>query len=83
MHCVHANGVRTRPDLYVRNADGSHEFVEVKNGANADLTPNQTNAFPTIRTGGAVPAGANAANAGLRPGVALGPTSVRVIKYPQ
>jgi RHS repeat-associated protein len=78
-----AGGVRTRPDLFVQNADGSYSFVEVKTGPNAALTPNQTIGFPAIEAGGAVPAGANAAETGvLTPGVPRGPTPVRVITYP-
>lgn len=79
---VEAGGVRTRPDLLVQNAGGAIEFVEVKNGLSAGLTPNQTIGFPAIRTGGAIPRGANAAGAGLQPGVPLPPTPVRVIEYP-
>lgn len=79
---VEAGGVRTRPDLLVQNADGSIEFVEVKNGPNAGLTPNQETAFPAIRAGGAVPRGANAQAAGLPVGAPLPPTPVRVIQYP-
>jgi RHS repeat-associated protein len=79
---VDAGGVRTRPDLFVQNADGSYSFVEVKNGASAGLTPNQEAAFPVIRAGGAVPAGANAAATKvLTPGVPMGPIPVRVIQY--
>jgi hypothetical protein len=69
--------------MFVQNADGSYSFVEVKNGPNAGLTPNQTIGYPAIQAGGAVPAGANAANTGvLIPGVPIGPTPVRIIKYP-
>ena len=73
--------IRTRPDLFVRNADGSVSFVEVKNGAGAALTPNQTTGFPFIQSGGAIPRGSNAAAAGLEVGVPLPPTSVQVIRY--
>jgi len=76
---VDAGGVRARPDLLVQNADGSINFVEVKTGA-GQLTPNQQAVYPLIEQGGAVPAGANAANAGLQPGVPLPPTPVRVIR---
>jgi hypothetical protein len=73
-----AGGVRARPDLLIQNADGSQQFVEVKTGG-GELTPNQKIVYPLIEQGGAVPAGANAANAGLTPGVPLPPTPVRVI----
>jgi len=79
---LRAGGVRTRPDQLVRNADGSIEFVEVKNGPNAGLTRNKATAFPAIRARGAVPFGANAASTGvLTPGTPIGPTPVRVITY--
>ena len=78
---VEAGGVRARPDLLIQNANGSIEFLEVKNGANASFTTNQATAFPIIRNGGAVPRGANAAAAGLDVGAPLPPTPVRVIKY--
>jgi RHS repeat-associated protein len=78
---VDAGGVRARPDLLVQNADGSLNFVEVKTGG-GQLTPNQQAVYPLIEQGGAVPAGANAANAGLEPGVPLPPTPVRIIRYP-
>jgi RHS repeat-associated protein len=80
---VDAGGVRTRPDIFVQNADGSYSFVEVKNGPSAGLTPNQTIGYPAIQAGGAVPAGANAAATQvLTPGVPVGPIPVRAITYP-
>ncbi|WP_218080306.1 polymorphic toxin-type HINT domain-containing protein [Anthocerotibacter panamensis] len=78
---LQAGTVRTRPDLLVRNADGSLLFVEVKNGAGATLTPNQTAGFPIIREGGSIPRGANAAAAGLEVGAPLPPIPVQVIRY--
>jgi len=78
---LQAGTVRTRPDLLVRNADGSISFVEVKSGAGAALTPNQNAGFPIIQSGGAVPRGANAAAAGLEVGAPLPPTPVQVIRY--
>ncbi len=78
---VDAGGARARPDLFVQNADGSVNFVEVKTGG-GQLTRNQTTVYPLIEQGGAVPAGANAANAGLQPGVALPPTPVRIMRFP-
>jgi hypothetical protein len=76
------DGIRTRPDLFVRLPNGQEAFVEVKTGGSAALTANQSAAFPGIRAGGAVPVGANAAAAGLTPGVPLGPTPVWVVRQP-
>ena len=76
---VEAGGVRTRPDLYVEQPCGTRCFVEVKNGLSAGLTPNQRAAFPVIQSTGGVPVGANAAAAGLTPGVPIGPTPVWVV----
>jgi len=73
---VEAGGVRTRPDLFVELPCGTMCFIEVKTGPRARLTPNQSTGFPVIRAGGAVPRGANAAGAGLVPGVPMGPTRV-------
>jgi RHS repeat-associated protein len=79
---LRVGGGRTVPDLYGHNAAGIFEFLEVKNGASAILNQNQARLFPLIRQGGAVPVGANAARAGLVPGVPLPATPVRVITYP-
>jgi hypothetical protein len=79
---VEVNGVRTRPDLYAQLPNGKPAFVEVKTGEGARLTPNQAAGFPGIEAGGAVPRGANAANAGLEPGTALPPTPVWVVHQP-
>ena len=76
---VEAGGVRTRPDLFVEQPCGTRCFVEVKNGPTAGLTPNQSTAFPVIQSTGGVPVGANAAAAGLTPGVPIGPTPVWVV----
>ncbi len=73
---VEANGVRTRPDLFVEDACGIRCFVEVKNGPSAVLTKNQAAAFPWIQSTGFIPRGANAAAAGLTPGANYGPMSV-------
>ncbi|HEY4026121.1 MAG TPA: RHS repeat-associated core domain-containing protein, partial [Candidatus Dormibacteraeota bacterium] len=75
------NGVRTRPDLFVELPNGQQAFVEVKTGGGV-LTPNQATGFPGIQAGGAVPAGQNAANAGLTVGQPMGPTPVWVVHYP-
>jgi len=76
------NGVRTRVDLYVQYPDGTTGFVEVKTGSTAGLTPNQEAAYPGVRAGGAVPAGARADQAGLPPGVALPATDVAEVHLP-
>jgi hypothetical protein len=77
-----ANGVRTRLDLFVELPNGKQVFLEIKTGPDAGLTPNQTQAFPDIRQGGAVPAGQHARDALLDPGVPLGPTEVWVVHEP-
>lgn len=76
---VDAGGARTRPDLFVEDACGNRCFVEVKNGPTAKMTSNQKVAFPAIQSQGGVPVGANAAAAGLTPGVPIGPTPVWVV----
>jgi predicted enzyme related to lactoylglutathione lyase len=78
---IDAGGVRARPDLLIQDAEGNLQFVEVKTGGGT-LTPNQQTVYPLIEQGGAVPAGGNAAAAGLTPGVPLPPTPVRVIYLP-
>ncbi len=80
---VDTPAARTRPDMYVRRASGANEFVEVKTGPAAKLSPNQRAAFPQIEAGGAIPRGGNAQKAGLAPGNPLGPTPVRVINVPR
>jgi len=79
---LRAGGGLTRPDFYGQSAQGFREFIEVKNGASAALNPNQARLFPIVQQSGAVPVGANAARAGLPPGVPIPPTHVRVITYP-
>jgi len=79
---LRAGGGLTRPDFYGQSAQGFREFIEVKNGASAALNPNQARLFPIVQQSGAVPVGANAARAGLPPGVPILPTHVRVITYP-
>src|SRR5262249_58702944 len=76
------NGVRTRPDLFVELPNGQRVFLEVKTGPSAGLTPNQTTGFPGVWSGGAVPAGPNAAAAGLTPGVPPGPPPVSSLYQP-
>jgi hypothetical protein len=79
---IEAGGVRTRPDLFVELPSGQQAFLEIKTGASASLTPNQTAAFPQIWTQGGIPRGANAAAAGLTPAVPIGPTPVWTVHYP-
>lgn len=76
------NGVRIRPDLLVRLANGQQAFIEVKTGAGAGLTANQATGLAGIWAGGAVPTGANAAAAGLTPGGALNPMPAWVVWQP-
>lgn len=79
---IEAGGVRTRPDVFVELASGQRVFLEIKTGASAKRTRNQAKAFPQIWTQGGVPRGANAAAAGLTPGVPIGPTPVWTVHYP-
>jgi hypothetical protein len=79
---IEAGGVRTRPDLFAELPSGQQSLLEIKTGASAGLTPNQTAAFPQIWTQGGVPRGANAAAAGLTPGLPIGPTPVWTVHYP-
>ena len=78
---IEAGGVRARPDLLVQNADGTINFVEVKNGVNAALTKNQGIAYPAMRSVGGIPRGANAAAADLTVGTFMKATPVREIWY--
>jgi hypothetical protein len=79
---VESGGVRTRPDLFVELPSGQQAFIEVKTGASAGLTPNQSAAFPSIISGGFTPFGGNAAAAGLTPGMPYGPIPVWVVRQP-
>ena len=79
---IEAGGVTTRPDLFAELPSGQQVFIEVKTGASAGYTPNQIAAFPEIWATGGIPRGANAAAAGLTPGVPLGPTPVWTVHYP-
>jgi RHS repeat-associated protein len=78
---IEAGGVRARPDLLVQNADGTINFVEVKNGVNAALTKNQGIAYPAMRSVGGIPRGANAAAADLTVWTFMKATPVREIWY--
>lgn len=79
---IEAGGVRTRPDLFVELPNGQQAFIEVKTGSSAGFTPNQSIAYPDIWANGGIPQGANAAAAGLTPGVPIGPTPVWTVYYP-
>ncbi|GAA1750459.1 hypothetical protein GCM10009747_04750 [Agromyces humatus] len=79
---VEANGVRTRPDLFVEDVCGNRCFVEVKSGPSARLTKNQSQAFPSIQSQGFKPRGGNAAAAGFTPGMTYGPMPVWTVHIP-
>lgn len=80
---VYSAGTNTRvvPDLVARDADGTLRFIDAKTGPHAGLTPNQKIGYPEIRTQGGVPSGGNAAEAGLKPGKPIGPTSVDIHRW--
>lgn len=78
---IDAASSRVRPDFYVRDADGTMRFVEVKTGPNAPLSPNQQVGYPEIRTQGGVPRGANADAARLPSGTPIGPTPVDIHRW--
>jgi RHS repeat-associated protein len=78
---MEAGGVRARPDLLVQNADGTINFVEVKNGVNTALTKNQGIAYPEIESVGGIPRGVNSTKAGLTVGTLMKATPVRIIWY--
>ncbi|MEP7378473.1 MAG: carbohydrate binding domain-containing protein [Chloroflexota bacterium] len=79
---LEVNGVRTRPDLWVKLPNGQKVFLEVKTGPYAGWTPNQAQAFPQIWSGGAIPWGDNAAEAGLEVGARMGPTPIWTVWLP-
>ena len=61
---------RCRPDIIYEAPDGTKGIIEIKTG-NADLSIRQTEIFPQIKDGSAIPRGKVAARFGLRPGVPL------------
>ncbi|WP_294925885.1 RHS repeat-associated core domain-containing protein [uncultured Paracoccus sp.] len=61
------NRGRTVPDIGYRGDDGMAHLIEIKTG-NADLTQRQTEIYPLLGTGDAIPVGQRAANLGLDPG---------------
>lgn len=65
-------------DFAVADSKGNLYLMESKNGPSAGLTRNQAAGYPEIVQNGGVPFGQRAADAGLRPGQAMGPTPVRV-----
>jgi hypothetical protein len=71
--CIHPNVLEDANAQYPKQA---------LNGALAELTANQAAAFPGIQAGGAVPAGARAAEAGLTVGEAPPPMYVLRINLP-
>lgn len=52
----------------MRDAGGDLHFIEVKNGVNAGLSPDQVRNLPYLQEGQAVPVGRNAVEAGLEVG---------------
>ena len=55
------------------DSKGNIKFIEVKNGPNARLTPNQKKLQDALNNGeDVIPRGKNAAKAGLKPGEPVG-----------
>ena len=61
---------RCRPDIVYETPDGKMGIIEVKTG-NADLTIRQSEIYPQINSGDAIPRGDVARQFGLDPGVPL------------
>ncbi len=61
---------RSRPDIIYETPDGKMGIIEVKTG-NADLTIRQSEIYPQIKDGNAIPWGNVADRLGLDPGVPL------------
>lgn len=61
---------RCRPDILYEGPDGKVGIIEIKTG-NADLSIRQTEIFPQINSGDAIPRGGVAERFGLDPGVPL------------
>lgn len=72
------SAARVRPDILVQDGEGNLKFIESKNGPFASLTPNQQVGYPLLESEGGTPAGMNALNAGLAPGVSIGPIPVQI-----
>jgi hypothetical protein len=73
---IDTSAARVRVDLVALTSDDVLVLIESKYGPTARLTPNQRVGYPLIRSSGGIPQGANAAEAGLRPGQPLPPTDV-------
>ncbi len=61
---------RCRPDIVYETPDGKMGIIEVKTG-NADLTIRQSEIYPQINSGDAIPRGDVADRFGLTPGIPL------------
>lgn len=61
---------RCRPDIIYGASDGTKGIIEIKTG-NADLSIRQTEIFPQIENGAAIPKGDVALRFGLEPGIPL------------
>jgi filamentous hemagglutinin len=61
---------RCRPDIIYEAPDGTKGIIEIKTG-NADLSIRQTEIFPQIESGDAIPRGDVARRFGLEPGIPL------------
>jgi hypothetical protein len=61
---------RCRPDIVYRDSNGKIGIIEIKTG-DADYTIRQTEIFPQINSGDAIPRGKVAEDFGLDPGVPL------------
>ena len=61
---------RTRPDIIAWGPDGKLVIYEIKTG-NAQLSIRQTEIYPQIRDGNAIPTGDVAREFGLKPGIPL------------
>lgn len=77
---IEANGVRTRPDLYVEFPNGQRGFVEVKTGPHARPTANQRAAFPAVNQTGYTGVGGNATQVGIAG--PQGPAPVYIVHRP-
>ena len=61
---------RCRPDIIYEASDGTKGIIEIKTG-NADLSIRQTEIFPQIANGDAIPRGDVARQFGLEPDIPL------------
>lgn len=77
-----SGGARTRPDIMARTQYGDLVFIEIKTG-NASLSPNQTELYPKIKSGEAIPYGQVAdefkLDIGERLDIARNPENIHVI----